>query len=252
MTILEQRRIVQHLIEDNSIVDAPTAYYGLYHAPNRSKIVTALRPSGRPMGFVGRFQTGMDLFRPVVTMHCNSAETAAALMADTLTPGRPYIFFTNANQYPYLGGSVAIQMERLLHIYYLDGSRFRPEVNVMVQQKTTAGGSPRFEVHSNSLMAVAGINWESPGFAELYVYTEPQARRKGWGRACVMACSEYIIRGGRQPLYLVEPENIESVNLAEAVGFVDSGGRQVYVEGVYTGHPMQEPINNDEAQTASA
>lgn len=258
MSIRAQRQIVQQLIEDNSIVDAPTAYYALYYDERRSTLVTSKRPSGRPQGFAGRFQTGIDLFRPLVTLRCNTAEVAADLLTEVLTPGRPYLFFANANQLPFLGGSVQVDTERILHVYYLDNRRFRPSINVMVQEKTTPDGLPRFEIHSAGLMAAAGVNWMSPGFAEMYVHVEPLARKRGWGRACVVACTEHVIRNGRMPLYLVEPGNEASVQLAQDVGYVDSGARQVYAEGVYLGHPAQQAsllddstVNNGAGKSSS-
>jgi len=250
MLIHEARQIIsRYLIDDSSIADAPTAYYALYHDARRSEVRVRLRPSGRADGFVGRFQTGHDLFRPLVTMRCRTPETAADLLAELLTPGRPYLFFASDSQLPYLGGSFALETQRLMRIYCLDSKRFRPKINVMVVEKPAPGGLPRFEVQTNGLAAVAGINWQSPGFAEVYVHTEPGARRRGWGQAAVTACTEYILRRGRLPLYLVEADNEESLALAEAVGYVDSGAQQVYAEGVYLGHPAQRPISIEEEGT---
>ncbi len=250
MLIHEARQIIsRYLLDDSSIVDAPTAYYALYHDARRSEVRVRLRPSGRADGFVGRFQTGHDLFRPLVTMRCRTADTAADLLAELLTPGRPYLFFASGNQLAYLGGSFALETQRVMHIYYLESKRFRPQINVMVVEKPTPGGLPRFEIHADGLAAVAGINWQSPGFAEVYVHTEPAARRRGWGQAVVTACTEYILRRGRLPLYLVEMDNEESLALAEAVGYVDSGAQQVYAEGVYLGHPARRPVSIKEKGT---
>jgi GNAT superfamily N-acetyltransferase len=251
MSIQEARRIITQLIEDHNVVDAPTAYYALYHDPNRSTIATSVRASGRPQGFVGRFQTGHDLFRPLVSLHCRTPEVAADLMAELLTPGRPYLVFVNQQQAANLGGSFQLEVERRLHIYYLDTRLFRPSVNVMVVERAVPDGPPRFEIRSGGLMAVSGINWMSPGFAEIYVYTEPLARKRGWGRAVVTACAEWVLRSGRLPLYLVEADNEDSIQLAQSVGFVDSTASQVYAEGVYLGHPAQQEVHPAENQAFS-
>jgi hypothetical protein len=240
VSIHEQRQIVRHMLDDASIIDAPTAYYALYHDSSRSTIVSTVDRAGRPQGFVGRFQTGYDLFRPLVTMRCRTAEIAADLLAQVLTPGRPYIFFANLNQLPLIGGSFSSENQRILHIYYLDSTRFQPKVNVMVVEKTTEEGQPRFEIHSGGLQAVSGVNWISPGFAEVYVYTEPLARQRGWGRSVVAACTEHILRSGRLPLYLVETDNPDSILLAQSLGYVDSGARQIYADVIYLGHPGQQ------------
>ncbi|GAB4572641.1 MAG: hypothetical protein Kow0077_12600 [Anaerolineae bacterium] len=241
MSIREQRQIIsRYLLDDSNIVDAPTAYYALYHDPQRSELRLKLRPSGRPDGFAGRFQTGYDLFRPLVTMRARHPEAAADLLADLLVPGRPYLFFATVNQLPLLGGSFQIETQRELLIYHLDSRLFHPRPNVMVVEHPVPGGPPRFEIHSGGLVAVSGINWQSPGFAELYVYTEAAARQRGWGRSVLMACTEYVLRSGRLPLYLVEAENAASRALAEDVGYVDTGGRQVLAEGIYLGHPARQ------------
>ncbi len=251
MSIHDQRQIIRHLLDDSSVTDAPTAYYALYHEPARSSLVTRVNPDGQPAGFVGRFQTGHDLFRPLVTLHCRTPETAADLMADLLTPGRPYLLFANLNQLAHLGGSFQIAVQRFLHIYYLDSTHFQPKVNVMVVEKTIPDGLPRFEIRSGGLQATAGVNWLSPGFAEIYVHTEPLARQRGWGRSVVAACAEHILRNGRLPLYLVETDNEASIQLAQSLGFVDSGARQVYAEGVYLGHPAQRQMAVEEHDEAN-
>ncbi len=239
MSIREQRQIARQLLDDSSPTDAPTAYYGLYHDPARSILATRANGDGRALGFVGRFQTGYDLFRPLVTLRCRTPEVAADLLAEVLVVGRPYILFANLNQLPMIGGSFQVENQRMLHIFYLDSPRFRPVINVMVVEKTTPDGKPRYEINSGGLQAVAGVNWVSPGFAELYVYTEPLARQRGWGRSVAAACVEHLLRDGRLPIYLVEKSNVESMELAQALGFVDSGARQLYADVIYTGHPAR-------------
>lgn len=249
-TLHEHRQRIRHLINDESIVDAPTAYYALYHPPDRSALATYVNAAGRVGGFVGRLQTGHDLFRPLVTLRCQASGTVAApeiaadLLAELLTPGRPYLFFANLNQLPHVGGSFHINTQRLLHIYYLDPARFKPTVNVLVVERQGANG-PRFEIHSGGLQAVAGLNWQSPGFAEVYVHTEAEARQRGWGRSVVSACTQAVLAGGRLPLYLVDTGNAESIRLAGALGYVDSGARQIYAEVTYQGHPLR---NQDTGQ----
>ncbi len=249
MSIREQRQIIRRMLDNTSVIDAPTAYYALYHDPKRSTLATRVGKDGRPLGFAGRFQTGYDLFRPLVTMRCRSAEVAADLLAEILTPGRPYIFFANLNQLPLVGGSFQIENQRILHIYYLNNPRFKAPVNVMVIERPTEDGKPRFEIRSGGLQAVSGINWISPGFAELYVHTEPLARKRGWGRSVAAACTAHILRDGRLPLYLAETDNTASIRLAQSLGYVDSGARQLYAEVIYLGHPAPQrpPLESQEA-----
>lgn len=239
MTIHDQRRLVRQLLDDASPSDAPTAYYALFHPAGRSTLVTRADDQGCALGFAGRFQTGLDLFRPLVTLGSRSAEVAADLLAELLQPGRPYILFADATQLPLVGGSVRILHEQILRVYRLDLARFRPEINVLVQCAQGPDGQPRCRIESGGLQAVAGLNWQSPAFAEVYVQTDPDARQRGWGRSVVAAISELVVRGGRVPIYLVEHDNEASQRLAEGLGYVDTGARQVYADVVYEGHPAQ-------------
>jgi hypothetical protein len=127
MSIHEQRTLVRRLLDDSSAADAPTAYYALFHDPTRSTLSIKQDESGQVLGFAGRFQTGIDLFRPLVTLRCQDAEIAADLLAQALIPEHPYILFTSLNQYPLVGGSFEIDNHRVLHIYRLDVRRFQPD-----------------------------------------------------------------------------------------------------------------------------
>ena len=245
MSIHEHRQLIRRMLDDTSLVDAPTAYYALYHDSARTTLNTYCSASGRPRGFVGRFQTGHDLFRPLVTMQCATAEIAADLLAETLAPERPYLLFCNINQLPMTGGSFQIDNQRIFHIYYLDSKRFRSEVNVLVMENRAPDGQPRFEISAKEGHTVSGLNWQSPGFAEIYVFSDPAVRRRGYGRSVVSACTEHVLRNGRLPLYLVEANNSESIQLAETLGYVDSGARQVYADVVYLGHPARRSVAVD-------
>lgn len=237
MPLSQQRTSIQSLVDTTSPADASTAYYALYHDQSRSNLFIHTDAQHKAIGFVGRFQTGLDLFRPVICMRCWQAEVAADLLADALIVGRPYILFSNLNQLPFVGGSLQITNERILSIYALDPARFKPIINVMVVQKTAPDGTPRAEINSNGLKAAAGVNWQSPGFAEIYVHTEGEARQRGWGTSVVAACTERILRSGRVPIYLVEPNNEPSVKLASSLGYIDTGARQVLADAMYLGHP---------------
>jgi hypothetical protein len=236
-SINEQRAHIAPLLDTNSPADAPTAYYALYHNQSRSSLFVKYNGDNRAVGFVGRFQTGIDLFRPVIVMRCWKPEVAADLMAEALVAGRPYVLFSNLNQLSMVGGSLEISNQRILSIYALDPARFTPITNVLVVTKNAPDGTPRAEIHSGGLQAVAGINWQSPGFAELYVHTEAEARQRGWGRSVAAACTERVLGSGRIPIYLVESNNEASVTLAQTLGYYDTGARQVFADVVYMGHP---------------
>jgi hypothetical protein len=236
-SIHEQRTLVRRLLDDSSAADAPTAYYALFHDPARSTLFTAQDTTGQVAGFAGRFQTGIDLFRPLVTLICQGAEIAADLLAQALIPEHPYILFASLSQYPLVGGNFEIDNHRVLHIYRLDVRRFHPAINVLVRQEKSHDGTPRAVIEANGTRAVAGVNWQSPAFAELYVHTDATVRQRGWGESVVSVVTQAVLAGGRTPLYLVESNNDPSRALAEKLGYVDTGARQVYADVVYLGHP---------------
>ncbi len=231
-SLRDQRKLIETFLDLHSAADAPTAYYGLYHDAVRSLIVARAAE-----GFAGRFQTGIDLFRPLICMRCYRAEPAADLLSEVLQIGRPYLFFANANQLPLVGGSLQLANEHVYSIYALEPARFQPTVNVLVVNKAAPDGLPRAEVHNGGLQAAAGVNWQGPGFAEVFVQTEAEARRRGWGRSVLSAVTARVLQSGRIGLYLVEPNNEASVNLATGLGYVDTGARQVFAEAIYLGHP---------------
>jgi hypothetical protein len=235
--IQEQRARLTSLFDTSSAADAPTAYYALYHDPKRSTLFVKSDEQGKASGFVGRFQTGVDLFRALVMLRCQTPESAADLLAEALVVGRSYLLFVSQDQVPLVGGSLQISNERTLAIYKLDASRFSPVINVLVVNKTAPDSTPRAEIHSGGLQAAAGVNWQSPNFAEIYVHTEAEARQRGWGRSVAAAVTDRVLGSGRLPLYLVESNNEASISLAESLNYVDSGARQSFAEAVYLGHP---------------
>src|SRR5450432_4106994 len=239
LSVVDQRTLIAPLLDLFSAADAPTAYYALYHDAKRSALYSLSDENSRAVGFVGRFQTGIDLFRPVIVMRCQEPEVAADLLAEACSIGRPYLMFSSLDQLPLVGGSLQVSNQRILAIYALDPASFTSVINVLVVNKTAPDGTRRAEIHSGDLQAIAGLNWQSPRFAEMYVYTDPEVRQRGWGRSVAAACTEQILATGRTPIYLVEADNEASVTLAESLGYYDTGARQVFADTVYLGHPSQ-------------
>ncbi|MBN2303375.1 MAG: hypothetical protein JXQ72_02785, partial [Anaerolineae bacterium] len=99
----------------------------------------------------------------------------------------------------------------------------------------TPDGLPRCVIESGGYKAVAGVNWQSPAFAEIYVHTDPPVRQRGWGSGVASAVTQAVLESSRLPLYLVEQQNDVSRQLADTLGYVDTGARQVYADVVYQG-----------------
>ena len=244
-SVLEARKQIRRLMDDSDPADAPTAYYSLFHPPDRSTLLVHQDEGGKTTGFVGRFQTGVDLFRPLVTLKCPNPEATADLLGKALVVGRPYILFAGLNQLSMVGGLMEIENQRILRIYTIDPRYFNPQVNVMVASKRSHDGSPRCEiVAEGKAIAVAGLNWKSPAFAEIFVQVDSSARERGWGSSVVSCITEELLKNGIRPVYLVENGNEASLNLVEGLGYYDTGSRQVYADTVYTGDPRHNPVLN--------
>ncbi len=229
--------MVRRELDESSPADAPTAYYTLYHDPARSSLYTQHDDDGTILGFLALCQTGIDLFRPLVTLQSSDAEAATEMLINALTPQRPYILFVKLGQLPYVSDHFDFDQHRTLHLYRLDPRRFIPaEINILVQHRSAPDGTPRAVIESGEQpQAVAGVNWQSPQFAELYVQVEEDARRRGWGVSVASTVTQAVLESGRIPLYLVEDSNEASVELALKLGYVDTGARQVFAHVVYTG-----------------
>ncbi len=240
--IQDKRRAIRHLLREREPADAMAAYYALYHPDERTTLVTPPLPAEqRAGGYVALSRTGIDLFRPLVTMRLPTdhdpaaTDAAAALLRQALAPGQPVIISAPDRYLPLLRALCDIQSEERLRLYALDGRRFEPIINVLVTRSEGPGGLARFTIRSSQtgteeVAATASLNWQSPHFAEIAVSTRPQFRRQGWGRSVVAALCQYVLDSGRAPLYVVSEENAASIQLAEGVGFSDTGAREAFLQ----------------------
>ncbi|GIV82014.1 MAG: hypothetical protein KatS3mg051_1368 [Anaerolineae bacterium] len=79
-------------------------------------------------------------------------------------------------------------------------------INVLARHETAYDGTPRCVIEAGGAQAVAGLNWQSPAFAEVFVRTDPPLRGRGLGTSAVAGVTQAVLAGGRTPLYLVEEE----------------------------------------------
>ncbi|MFN3762937.1 MAG: GNAT family N-acetyltransferase [Anaerolineae bacterium] len=232
----ELRRKVRTMLDLSAPRDGLAAYYVLYYDPVRTRLWVAER-GPRVEGFLAICQTGWDLFRPLSILRARRIDVAHALLRRGLSSGglhRPYYLVTTPDMLGVAEEALVVERVSLNRIYYLDLRRYSPEINVLVTPAQAANGSPRFVIRSREaqIVAEAGINWQSPHFAEVYVHTAPEAQRRGWGKAVLDACITWILRSGAIPLYVVAEGNDASARLAESAGFVDSGARECAIEGI--------------------
>lgn len=225
--IADQRSLIRGLLDEHSPADAFTAYYALHHDPRRTVIFLHYDDHNRIDGFLVRAQTGLDLFRPVVVLRARHPRAAFDLFGAGLSANRPYYLVAPMNMVEEVNRHLQVSDAEVLCLYRLKAELFVPQVNVLVVSNPTPDGRPRYEITSQgTVQAMAGINWQSPRFAEVYVYTEPAARGRGWGKAVVSALVGDLLRNRLTPLYVVNEQNSASINLASSVGFVDTQARE--------------------------
>jgi RimJ/RimL family protein N-acetyltransferase len=244
MADLEQLRLkVRPLLHFSAPADALFVYYAFYHDPRRTRLYvhTSEGGAGRTDGFVAVCQTGQRLFQPTVVLRTPSAGVAVELLRQALVPGRPYYLVTTPDLRDAVAEVVDIDVDidvdtgrpGINRIYRLELFRLQPAINVLIVAEQGVSGLPRFVIRSQGeIAAESGISWASPHFAEVFIRTIPAAQGRGWGRAVLEACTTWIIRSARQPLYIVNEANEPSIALAEAAGYVDTGAREFAGEGV--------------------
>jgi hypothetical protein len=228
----EERRALRPLLSPHDPADALASYYALWHDPKRTQLVVRRNAQGNADGFVAVCQTGADLFRPFVTLRAPDGDSAGQLLREALAPHRPYQVMVPVVLASAVREHLDVQRSRLLNIYRLDPARFQPIVNVLVQRSSGPDGTLRFQIESQGkAVAVSGINWRSPTFAEVYVYVDPIGRNRGWGKSVASACTASLLEARISPLYLVEDGNDGSARIAEELGYVDTGLREFAAEG---------------------
>jgi ribosomal protein S18 acetylase RimI-like enzyme len=237
--LAHQRQSIRHLLNENNPADAMAAYFALYHPDAKTQLFLYPPDARTATGYLARSKTGIDLFRPLITLRLPPQDFAgsAALVAQALAPGAGIILSAPVIYQPLLRALFDVHKEERLCIYALDPNRFQPEINVLVTRTTSVNELPRFIIESrgergmNEVVASAGLNWQSSHFAEISVNTRPQHRRRGWGRSVVAALVQHVLSTGRIPIYVVSEDNEASIGLAEGVGFVDTGAREWMIEG---------------------
>lgn len=249
MKLDESRRAIRPLLDERNPADAQAVYYAYYHPAEKTQLTTTPNNETRIQGYICVSRTGIDLFRPLVTLRLPffndgsnlDPATSANLIAAAIPEGTAVLLTAPELYRPLLGAFFDIQQERKLKVFLLDRSRFEPIINVFVSQSESYNGLPRFIIRQTQdghigrrgeIVASAGLNWRSPQFAEIYVHTNTPFRRKGLGRSVVASLVQHVLDDGRTPLYVVNADNEPSIQLAESVGFVYAGATDVMIEGI--------------------
>lgn len=243
MNLIEQRRAIQLLLDEHDPADAMATYFAFYHAENRTQLRPYPPDSRHALGYICLSQTGMDLFRPLITMRLplQDLSASAAIIQQALPPGTAVILAVPDLYEPLITALFNVETVEVYQLLALHHTRFEPLVNVLITQDMGANGLPRFVIRDrpreNVLVAAAGLNWQTARFAEISVNTHPQYRRQGYGRSVVAAMANHLLSHGRTPLYLVAENNPASLQVAFQVGFTDTLHRQLIIQGT-----CKEPV----------
>lgn len=220
------------LLDEASPADALAAYYAWYADAASTELYVHLT-DGTAQGFLVRARTGMDLFRPLVTLRAHDEATFVALCREGLPARRPVYLTVPEALAGWANKHLTLTEADLFQVRIMPRGQHQPEVNVLVTTSRDPQGRPRCEIRSgDTLGAVAGVNWLGPQFAEVYVQVHPQAQGRGWGRSVVSALCGQLLAQNKTPLYVVSPHNTHSLRLAEAVGLVDTGAREYIGQAV--------------------
>lgn len=228
MTQADTRTVIAPLLT-TAPADALAAYFALEHDPRRARLIVRADPVGRVAAFVAVCQTGMDLFRPLVVARGDDSVALRDALREALAPGRQYLFSIPPSARPDLEVVAHLHGEIMVATFALQRNDFKPVVNILVQTSRTPDGQLRASIpaRGEGLAAEAGASWISSRYAEVFVSVAESLRGRGLGRSVVSAISAQVLDMGRIPLYMTALENEPSRRLALALGYHDTGAREL-------------------------
>ena len=239
-SLAASRRAIRHLLDERDSAESRNAYYAFHHPDNRTTLTTYPADSGHALGYICQSRTGLDLFRPFITMRLpwGDVQASSDLIYNALPAGAPVMLSVPSLYMPLISALFDIQSQTETAFYLLNRRRHEPIINVLVTTGTGANGLPRFAVkHDGIVAASASINWQSPNFAEIGVETNPQYRRQGYAKSVIAALNEHLLQSGMTSVYVVSAENQPSIQLAQATGFIDTGHREQFIEATLRPKP---------------
>ena len=235
LSLAKSRAAIRHLLDGRNSADSRASYYAFDHPDRRTTLVTYPAETGHALGYVCLSRTGLDLFRPLVTMRLpwGDLQASSDLLYSAIPAGAAVMLTVPTLYMPLIAARFAIQSQQATDFYVLERSRHEPIINVLVSQSRGANGLPRYTIkHDGVVAASASINWQSAHFAEIGVETNPKFRRQGYAKSVVAALNQHLLQLGKTPVYVVSAENQPSIQLAQATGFVNTGYSETFLEAI--------------------
>lgn len=224
-----KRRELGTWIQQDDAHQAILAYYMLHHPAGRVRLHLSRNEHGKLCAALAECVTGYDLFRPLVVMLADDDDALRRVLQEAMPRGRPCLILGPLYYAPVWREVLVFNEETVCRLYVLEPAQFAPIINVLVTAGRTPDGLPRYEIRSpQKVLAFASVNWRSPRFAEVGVFTEPEARGRHWGESVVSALCAELLGQGVTPLYLADEANEASKRLAERLGFRDTGRRFLF------------------------
>ena len=228
LTLSADRQAIAPLLRAHSPEDALAVYYALHHSEARTQLTLHRDKHDCADGFMAVCQTGFDLFQPLVVLRAPTAQVAAQLLRDGLAPTRSYHVIVPPGLAPAVQSELDVQQAATHLVFEARRADFQPVINVLVTSSRGPDGAMRFAIRAadGRVVAESGVNWRTDEFAEVFVHVEFAAQGRGLGKSVVSACVVHLLESDLRPLYCVEQDNAESLAIAEALGFADTGARE--------------------------
>jgi RimJ/RimL family protein N-acetyltransferase len=239
MTLYADRQAIAPLLRTHSPADALAAYYALRHSELRTRLVVHRDERNTLDGFIAVCRTGFDLFQPLVVMRASTSDVAAWLLHNGLSSDRPYQVVVPPSLAPTIEANMNAQAAATHLIFEARRASFTPVINVLVMSSRGPDSAMRFIIRAadGTVVAESGTNWRSDEFAEVFVQVEFAVRGRGLGKSVASACTAYLLDCDLRPLYIVDENNTESVSIAQALGYTDTGASErVYVGSLRGSH----------------
>lgn len=232
-TLNTLRHQARDLLNEFDAADGLATFYTLHYDSTRTTLYVHRDSQSQMDGFLVRCQTGFDLFRPLITMRLRGESAIAPLIEQAMQLGRPYLLIMPAPLLDRARPFVTLSDMSRNRLYRMDARRFKPEMNAMVVSSKDRQHNPRAEIRAGGqVVASAGVNWRSAIFAEVYTHVLPEYRGRGWGKAVVNSVVGELLKMQVTPLYSAAEDNEASQSVADRVGFVDTGAREIVAQAV--------------------
>lgn len=228
MTQADTRTVIAPLL-NTTPADALAAYFALEYDPRRTRLIVRADAVNRVVAFVAVCQTGMDLFRPLIVARGDDPAALRDALREALTPGRQYLFSIPPSARPDLEAVAHLHGEMMIATFALQRADFKPVVNILVQTSRMPDGQLRASIpaRGDGLAAEAGTSWISSRYAEVFVRVAELLRGRGLGKSVVSAVTAQVLDMQRTPLYMIAQDNVPSRRLALALGYHDTGAREL-------------------------